>query len=209
MAATTVDSVEHRPTHRLDHHGIVSSVIKDLGLIEAANDLFGGSAEDEEITAGEAVAAMIINGLGFGQAALSLTPEFLEHLPLERLFREGVKASHFNRFKLGRVLDKIAAYGCEQFFSQLSAKVVVSEGISTRAISLDTTSFNVTGEKYEDSDEQAVPITHGYSKDHRPDLPQIVQELLVSHDEGIPLAMSCKSGNSSDNTIFAERFKKL
>ena len=32
MAATTVDSVEHRPTHRLDHHGIVITPLQSRGL---------------------------------------------------------------------------------------------------------------------------------------------------------------------------------
>jgi len=34
-----------------------------------------------------------------------------------------------------------------------------------------------------------VEITHGYSRDHRPDLVQIVQEMLVSDTYGIPLGI--------------------
>jgi hypothetical protein len=46
---------------RLDHLGIVASVIKDLGIPEMI-DARLGLHEQEEITAGEAVAGMILNG---------------------------------------------------------------------------------------------------------------------------------------------------
>ncbi len=64
--------VEDVTSKRLDHHGIVSSVIQDLGIIEYIDkELETG---EEEVTSGEAVAAMIINGLGFSDRPLSLTP---------------------------------------------------------------------------------------------------------------------------------------
>ena len=43
----------------------------------------------ETVTAGEAVKAMIINGLGFSNRPLMLTPPFFENLPMELLFRPG------------------------------------------------------------------------------------------------------------------------
>jgi hypothetical protein len=54
----------------------------------------------EEITPGEAVAGMILNGLGFANRPLSLTPQFFANKPLDLLFREGVYAERFNRFTL-------------------------------------------------------------------------------------------------------------
>ncbi|MBP6217382.1 MAG: IS1634 family transposase [Oligoflexales bacterium] len=193
---------------RLDHHGIVAGVIKDLQLVAMIDELLGSDA-CEEISEGESVAGMIINGLDFTNRPLSLTPQFFKQIPVEDLFRDGVEAEHFNRHKLGRSLDKIHKFGCEGFFAHLAMKVAQVEGVNTQILSLDTTSFYVTGEKYEDTDENAVRVTHGYSKDHRPDLPQIVQELLVSHDEGIPLAMCCHNGNASDNVIFTSRCAEL
>ena len=47
------------------------------------------------------------------------------------------------------------------------------------------------------------------SKDHRPDLKQAVQELLVSQDGGIPLWSQSHSGNASDNEIFRQRASAL
>ena len=52
------------------------------------------------------MAGMILNGLGFANRPLSLTPQFFANNPLDLLFREGVRAEMFNRFKLGRTLRR-------------------------------------------------------------------------------------------------------
>ena len=52
-------------------------------------------------------------------------------------------------------------------------------------------------------------ITHGHSKAHRPDLKQVVQEMIVSQDGGIPLACKNWDGNSADTAIFKARSKAL
>ena len=158
---------------RLDHLGVVASVIKDLGLIEMI-DARLLLHEQEEITAGEAVAGMILTGLGFANRPLSLTPQFFTNKPLDLLFRQGVRAEMFNRFKLGRTLDEVYAYGCDLLLSELALAVCAQEGIDDRFTHLDTTSFSLTGDYLPDSDEHAIVITHGYSKDHRPDLKQAV-----------------------------------
>ena len=100
MALVTVE--------RLDHLGLMAEVIKDLGLIDMI-DVRLVPNRQEEITPGEAVAGMILNGLGFANRPLSLTPQFFANKPLDLLFREGVGAEMFNRFKLGRTLDEVYA----------------------------------------------------------------------------------------------------
>jgi transposase len=63
----------------------------------------------EVLTPGEAMAGMILNGLGFANRPLSLTPQFFANKPLELLFREGIRAEMFNRFQLGRTRDEAYA----------------------------------------------------------------------------------------------------
>ena len=195
---------------RLDHLGIVAGVIKDLGLIEAIDErLQKDKNEQEHISPGEAIAGMIINGLGFSDKPLSLTPRFYETKALEQLFRPGVKAEHFNRHKLGKVLDASHAYGCETLFYELAQLSCRKEQIDNQLNSLDTTTFSVTGEYAQDVDEHTITLAHGYSKDHRPDLKQVVHELMVSQDGGVPLMMKSWDGNVSDNKIFKERASML
>ena len=39
---------------------------------------------------------------------MTLTPQFFANKPLDLLFREGVEAERFNRFKLGRTLEEVS-----------------------------------------------------------------------------------------------------
>jgi len=38
-------------------------------------------------------------------------------------------------------------------------------------------------------------ITYGFSKDHRPDLKQLLFILTTSHDGGVPVQFRCEAGN--------------
>src|SRR3989441_3553386 len=193
---------------RLDHLGIIAGVIKDLGIIEMIDARIQPD-DQEDITTGEAVAGMILNGLGFSDRPLSLTPQFFAHRPVALLFREGVSAEHFNRFKLGRSLDKGFAYGCDTLFSEVALAVCQQEGVALKFNCLDTTSFSLTGAYVPETDTKAIAITHGYSKDHRPDLKQAVLELMVSQDVGVPLMSQSWDGNASDTVVFKKRCEAL
>src|SRR6266436_6934541 len=96
--------------------------------------------DQEEITAGEAVAGMLLNGLGFSDRPMSLTPQFFANKPVALLLRDGVSAEHFNRFKLGRSLDKGFAYGCDTLFSEIALAVCQQERVAQTFTCLDTTS---------------------------------------------------------------------
>ncbi|PON12874.1 hypothetical protein C2W62_37310 [Candidatus Entotheonella serta] len=73
-------------------------------------------------------------------------------------------------------------------------------------VHLDSTSFHVDGRPHQDEkpDEGVIHITRGYSRDHRPDLNQVILELIVEHQAGIPLLMKPLSGNQQDAPGFGE-----
>ena len=60
-----------------------------------------------------------------------------------------------------------------------------------------------------ETDVQTIAITHGYSKDHRPDLKQVVLELMVAQDGGVPFLSQSWDGNASDTVVFKERCEAL
>src|SRR6201993_3846779 len=95
---------------RVDHLGLIAGMIKDLGLISIIDARLVPDAQ-EEITPGEAVAGMILHGLGFANRPRSLTPQCCTNKPLDLLFRPGVRAEMFKRFPLGRTLDDVHAEG--------------------------------------------------------------------------------------------------
>jgi len=70
---------------RLDHHEIVAGVIEDLQIVSLL-DQYLPQDEKQEISPGEAVKGMLMNGLGFANRPLSLSPQFFTNLPVEHLF---------------------------------------------------------------------------------------------------------------------------
>jgi hypothetical protein len=124
----------------------------------------------EEITPGEAVAGMSLNGVGLATPPLSFPPQCLANTPRDRWCREGVRAAMCNRFQLGCTRDTVHTYGGELVLSGMAVAVYAHAGLDWRFHHFDTTRVVLTGASGPHSDEQAMTITHGYSKDHRPDV---------------------------------------
>jgi transposase len=187
---------------------VLAAVIKDFGLIDMMNARLGPDPP-EGLTPGEAMAGMMLNGLGFAHRPWSLTPQFFASTPRARLFHDGIRAELFNRFTRGRTLDEAYADGCDLLVHALALCGCARDGIDRRFHPRDTTSFSLTGEYVPDSDEQAMTITHGYSREHRPDVKQAVLERLVSQDGGIPCVSQRWDGNPSDIELFQARTQAL
>jgi transposase len=152
---------------------------------------------------------MRLNGLGFANRPLSLSPQFCATKPLDLLLSPEAKAEMRKRFKLGRTLDEVTTYGSDLLLSEIALVVCQQEAIAQRFNHLDTTSFSLTGDYVPERDQQAMVITHGDAKDHHPDLKQAVLALIVSQDGGVPLVSKTWDGNTSDSQIFPDRAKAL
>ena len=74
---------------------------------------------------------------------------------------------------------------------------------------LDTTSVSVQGDYDLPDEEGVVKLTHGHSKDHRPDLKQLLISLVVTGGSRFPLWMEALDGNSSDKVNFHETLQRV
>ena len=187
---------------RMDHHGLVAAACHELNLAEKINNRIGSSAKDRIVQPGQSVVAMIINGLGFSNKRLYLTPKFFENKPVSLLLGEEIEARHLNDDTLGKALDEIATYGASQLVTEVAFEVASEHQLLSKRAHLDSTSFAVHG-AYENPDKNAdIEVTYGYSKDHRPDLKQVMMSMVVSGKSNIPIWMEPQSRNSSDQATF-------
>lgn len=126
-------------------------------------------------------------------------PQFLENKPVDLLISPNLKAKHFDAHVLGRALDEISEYGASKLFVEIAFEVALEQRLLGKSAHIDTTSFSFEGDYAEGPDGgDAVKICHGFSKDHRPDLKQVVLNLAVSGPANMPIFMEPKDGNSSD-----------
>lgn len=214
MAIHTQTGTMNAPSYHsqtLDHLGLVAGMVDELGLVPLIDQMLPKPIDGSTASYGQAVKAMIVNGLGFVQRALYLTPDFFRDKPVGRLVGEGIQAEQLNDDLLGRTLDKIHAYGLDKFYSPLSVQAVTRLKLTGDKAHLDSSSFHTDGVYNSacppDNSEQIIHITRGYSRDHRPELNQLVLQLICENQAGIPVLMQPLSGNSSDKTDFRETIK--
>jgi transposase len=203
----------------IDHLGIVAGLIDEIGIVEIINSKLGIDPR-EKISAGTLVKAILINGLGFVSRPLYLFSQFFEDKGIEILLGEGVKSDHINDDKIGRVMDKLYRHGLNNLFIEIVLSVIKKFKIDTKYSHLDATSFHLHGEYKSENNkddeeeiirERPIIITKGYSRDHRPDLKQVVLDLITSSDGDIPLLMRVGDGNEADKAVFGKillEFKK-
>ena len=202
----------------IDHLGLVAATIHNVGLISLIDEILPiNSNKGSNISMGQRVAGMILNGLGFIDNRLYMFPEFLSNKPIGRLLLDdNISHHHFNDDALGRCLDAIHSYGVESFFAKLAYPIALNQGLLGDSIHVDTTSLTLQGSYDFTSDQvdnivqpinESLPtaeINYGHSKDHRPDLKQIVLAMATTGAAGFPIWMEVHSGNASDQKTLHE-----
>jgi transposase len=159
-----------------------------------------------DLTVGEAVKAMVLHGLGCINHALYLVPRFFQNKPTSRLISPRVAPEQLNDDALARALDTLYDYEVTELYSLIAATAAKRLGLSPTYTHLDRTSFHVDGRYNSDEppSEQVVHMTKGSRRDHRPDLNQVMLELIVEHQAGIPVLMKPLSDHSSDPQAFGQ-----
>jgi transposase len=190
----------------VDHLGLVAGMFDALGIGAVIDPATRQNPETRMVTVGHAVKAMVLNGLGFANQRLYLVPLFFQHKPTHRLIAPGIEAQHLHDDTLGRALEALYDYGVTELYSLIAVTAAQRLGLTPTFAHLDSTSFHVDGRynSAEEPDTHIIHMTRGYSRDHRPDLNQVMLDLIVEHQAGIPLLMKPLSGNTSDASDFGQ-----
>lgn len=195
-------------TEAMDHHGLVAAVCQDLKIAQRIDNRLP-SGPQRKVSPGVATVAMIINGLGFTNRTLYLSHRFFASKPIERLLGVNLKAEDITDHALGCALDDIAEYGASKLFAEVAFEIALDNNLLDAVHRVDTTSLSVHGAYEVDDDPKIIEVTHGFSKDHRPDLKQVVLSLVVNGPSSIPLWMDPLDGNNSDKVSFHETIKNV
>jgi transposase len=181
-----------------DHLGLVAGMFDELGLGDVIDQATRQNPAMRDRTVGEAVNAMVRKGLGCINQALSLVPRVCHHQPTYRRIAPRVTPAQRNDDALGRALDTLDADGVTERSRLLAVSAATRRGRCPTDTPLDTTSVHVDGRDHSDEAPaaQVVPSTTGSSREHRPDLNQVMLALMVEHQAGIPLLMTPLRGHS-------------
>ncbi len=183
-----------------DHRGLVAGMFDELGLGDVIDRATHQNPALRDLTVGEAVNAMVLNGLGVIKQALYRVPRFFQNKPTYRLIAPRIAPAQLNDDALGRTLETLYADGVTELYRLIAATAADRLGLAPRFAHLDSTSVRVEG-RYNSGEEpeaQVVHMTRGYRRAHRPDFNQVRLELIVEHQAGMPILMTPLRGNSSD-----------
>jgi transposase len=178
---------------------IISAYARTLEVVEEVDRLCGSK---RGVSDGQIVLALILDALS-GRSPLFRLPQAFAKLDTELLLGEAIPAEKLNDDAVGRALDRIYEVGTGKVLSAVALRAVKLFALDTTHVHHDTTSHSVYGDYDlygEGSFDQPFVITFGFSKDHRPDLKQLVHSLLCV-DAGIPIFSQCVNGNLSDKVV--------
>jgi Domain of unknown function (DUF4277) len=154
------------------------------------------------VTAGTAVKAMGLNGLGCVPQRLDLVPQFFQPKPTSRLSAPARAPAQLNDETLGRAFDTLDDAGVTALCSRMAATAAQRLGRSPTCAQRDRPSCPGDGRDQRDAepDEPVLPITQGYRRDHRPDRNHVMRDVLVEHHAGLPRWRPPRSGHSGEGT---------
>jgi transposase len=117
--------------------------------------------------------------------------------------------------RLGRCLDRMFDGAGREFILAVVRHVIHEFQVSLDELHNDSTTVSFHG-SYDEAKEEgtqrgrATPaITWGHSKDHRPDLKQLLYTLTVTEDGGVPVYFTSSSGNVVDDETHRDTWDLL
>lgn len=192
----------------LNHLGILALIWDDLDLTGVLNQAIGTDPQ-MNMTPGLALKAMVLDVLCGRTALYQMEHRWESVMPYQKLLGPSVHPNDLNDTSLGRHLDRMHRAGCSKVFDAVCLRAILHEKLSVRRpLNLDSSSKVMFG-AYRNSDRpDVISVTHGHSKDHRPDLLQLMFGLMVDAD-GVPVLGRVLDGNTEDKSWFGRVIRHL
>ncbi|MBD3334734.1 MAG: IS1634 family transposase [Candidatus Eisenbacteria bacterium] len=127
---------------------------------------------------------------------------------------EPAQARRLRDDQIGRALDRLFDADRGSLLTAVVLKALQGFDVSVREVHNDTTSIRFTGQ-YRIArgrslrGRRAPWITYGHSKDHRPDLKQLLFILSSTEDGGVPVQFRCADGSTNDGRTHLASWEAL
>jgi transposase len=174
---------------------IIQKFMEKLGLISILKECLGSEAY------ARALETLI--------KSILLRPESLYRIKnWTANFDDSLVRKNLSDDMLARALDCLYKADRASLMTKLVVGAIDKFSILTEQIHNDSTSISFSGE-YSSQDGKAVQLKRGHSKDHRPDLKQLVYSLSVTRDGAIPIHFKTYDGNVTDDKTHLETWSSL
>ncbi len=163
---------------------------------------------NEKIPAADTLLLLIFN-IASGRQPLYELEHWSRQLD-GRLFGHArqLPAAWFNDDRYARALDKLFAADRASLMTDVVLQLIAATHLDLQEIHNDSTSIKTTG-KMPGKSRSGLCFARGHSKDHRPDLKQIVFTLTLSADGAVPIHYKSYPGNRTDDTTHIDTWRVI
>jgi len=143
---------------------------------------------------------------GLQEWALRYKPELLDITP--------DMATALNDDRIGRALDMMFDSDRASMQTEIVVRAIKEFKLDLSQMHNDATTITLSGQ-YQDANgdmkrgKDALNITYGYNKDHRPDLKQLLWYLTVTADGAVPIHYRVSDGNAPESPTHRETWDAL
>ena len=190
-------------SHRLGALPVINHFLDRIGLDAVLGRWLPEPDRRFKLPPAAAIRLLVVNLL-LGRAPLYGLGEWAAGYAPHLLGLPGGDTGWLNDDRVGRALVALFDADRASLLTDLVVGVIGEFGVDTAEMHNDSTSVSVHGQ-YETADgtsrrgKPTAAVTFGHSKDHRPDLKQLVWILTVSADGAVPMAYRLADGNTSDD----------
>lgn len=192
---------------------VVNAVLDRLGFEELLSAYLGEPDRRCSLAPAKAIGVLVRN-LAVGRSPLYGLDAWVAGYEPALVGLEREEAEALNDDKLGRALDRLFVSDRASLVTSLSLRAIRHYGIEVKELHNDSTSLTLYG-AYRGATGSAQGgvrpprPARGHSKDHRPDLKQLVEILTVSADGAVPLTYRLADGNTEDSTTHVSTWDEL
>lgn len=152
---------------------------------------------------------VIIYNLTLGKIPLYELDQWCGTIDLRRIgIHPSLKRALFNDDRFGKGLDKLYSADRASLMTEMVMFTVKEFGVALDQLHNDSTTVKAFG-NIGGTTRTGLELKKGISKDHRPDLKQLVFNLSITADGGVPIHHRCLPGNHTDDKTHIETWKTL
>ena len=205
---------QHILTHAVGALPILNRVLQRMRLKEFLTQSLPPEDKRTKVDTPRVVLLILRNLLvsrepmyGVVEWARNFGPELFDFWPEE--------LDHLNDDRVGRCLERLFRALDTNLIMDVVAHVVREFDVCLDELHNDSTTVSFFGDYPDANQEQLVlgrtapAMTWGHSKDHRPDLKQLLYILTVSEDGGVPVYFQAASGNVVDDQTHQATWRLL
>jgi transposase len=198
------------------HEKIVRRYVGEVPLLQSVSNRLGirrmledslGSHGNEKVSVVDSLMLLLFN-ITSGRQPLYEMEEWVLKMDSRMFGYDTFKEGSFNDDRFGRALDKLYLADRATLMTEIVTNMIKAVHLDLSRIHNDSTSVKAYG-KISGKTRTGLSLEHGVSKDHRPDLKQLVYCLSISADGAVPIHYKTYPGNRTDDTTHIETWNTI